>query len=439
MIFKGKDIFDINFELCSKELGLLNLPKDNLPQKGILLRILVLFRSIAKKQFAGKGRTENRIKENANIFFSLSRNEFESIKSIANGLDGAYIIGDDQYQNGFPLKEIYLKSLLYIPRVFLAYLKCSDPYYKKSFLYAFDNFCLACAAITILPGYSKNLNAKQLVVANHTFFLHRIFISAAIGCGIKTTYIQHASVTEKFPPLTGISQAFLEGEDSLHKYQGNGSSGIDMYLIGMPKFDAHFRQNALQKDKITRVGICTNGLDSIDLFGAMLKELTRNFKTIRFILRPHPADKRISSWLEIAHGNAIEFSEAKKITSFDFLEQIDVLIAGDSNIHIEATLNNIPCIYFYSEENCLDWYGFLKQKMVFGARNTNEVIQLMMSFEKELPSVRQKAKHFVSTVGSVYEADSTGLAVNVLENRDVVNTIFNTKRDHLDNHIYYLK
>ena len=45
MFFRNFDIFDLNYEYCSNEFGILDSSKDNLPKKGILLRILSLVKN----------------------------------------------------------------------------------------------------------------------------------------------------------------------------------------------------------------------------------------------------------------------------------------------------------------------------------------------------------------------------------------------------------
>jgi len=56
-----------------------------------------------------------------------------------------------------------------------------------------------------------------LVVANDHSYPCTTIVKAAQDEGVKTVYIQHASVSDKFPALK-FDYALLEGLDSLEKY-----------------------------------------------------------------------------------------------------------------------------------------------------------------------------------------------------------------------------
>ena len=53
---------------------------------------------------------------------------------------------------------------------------------------------------------------------------------------IETLYIQHASVTSRFPALK-FNYAFLDGFDTLNKYITAGPSETKVFLTGTCKFD----------------------------------------------------------------------------------------------------------------------------------------------------------------------------------------------------------
>ena len=69
MTFRGTNIFDLNYEFSSDEFGILHTTKENLPVKGIVLRILSLIKAlflilITKKQKSDK------ISKGAILFFA---------------------------------------------------------------------------------------------------------------------------------------------------------------------------------------------------------------------------------------------------------------------------------------------------------------------------------------------------------------------------------
>lgn len=428
------DIFDINYELCSEKLGILNLPPDNLPKKGILIRISSLVKGIYRHGFKKKSKIV--IDENAILFFTIAENEKLSIKDIASEIPNSYIFGVDDYKNGFPMGKLYWYSLLYIPIVLYRMVICKNKYHKKAFSYTFDGFCIAYSASHILKTYLKNINPKKIVIANQLSFYHRSLAYSAKDLKIETVYIQHASITSNFSNLNIFKTALLEGEDSLIKIQQNGTTAIRIYLIGMPKFDL-YANKVKQIHSIKTVGICTNGLDDFKAYESLLETLFKVLPDLNIIVRPHPADRRREKWFKLADKYGAKISDVKKVKSFDFFECVDTLISGDSNIHLEATLLNIPSIYFDPLESKIDWYGFLKNKLIPYAENNLKVISQIKSFRQNLPSVRKQAKFYVETVETIYDGKSAILASLVLQGKNQ-KSIFNEEIDSARNTIYRL-
>ena len=438
MYFKEYNIYDLNYEHCSQKLNLLELPKGNLPKKGILLRIIGLLISIIKKQRQNKSKKNVKVNTKANVFFVISKNEMDSIKPIASRMENYFLLGNDSYENGFPMKKIYWKSILFIPIVFLEYLKCTNKYHKESFKYAFDNFCLSYSAISILPKYLKKINPNQIIISNHTYFLHRILIQAAKTTKITTIYIQHSAVNEKFPSLNGISKALLEGNDSLIKYQMAGTEDVEIYIIGMPKFDKYYKD--IKNNKILRnIAICTNGIDRIDFFENLIILLKKRYNNYNFFLRPHIADRRLDKWMQIANNNKIDFSSSEKENAFDFLKKIDLLIAGESSIHLEAVLCNVTSIFLDSNTKEIDWYGFYKNGLVYKTSNISDVIRLIDKFSFKLESVRHKAIFFIDTINTKFDGKSSEIAKKILEKSSDLDLFFTKIQDKNKNIINHLK
>ena len=160
MNFKNFDLFNLNYEYCSINYGILNSSKDNLPKKGILLRILSLINATILLILRYKKRNIL-IPSKSVLFFGLNDNEVLPYSNILK-LDNHHLIGNDRYINGFPLIRIYLTSFLFIPIVLFYFLTTKDNVRKHSFKYIFDFYCLTFAAILIIPNYLNKLKPKKL-------------------------------------------------------------------------------------------------------------------------------------------------------------------------------------------------------------------------------------------------------------------------------------
>jgi hypothetical protein len=107
----------------------------------------------------------------------------------------------------------------------------------------------------------------------------------------------------------------------------------------------------------------------------------------------------------------IKFSNPYKESSFEFILNCDVLIAGDSSIHLDARLLNVESFYFDFTQGSriVDLYGFRKNGFVSDLQSIESIIQLIESgIDGE--NVFIKAKYYNSLVGSENESSSSQLA-----------------------------
>ena len=433
MFFRDFDIYDLNYEFSSEEFGILNTPKENLPVKGIFIRILSLIRAFFFLLLKHK-RNSNKISQQAILFFALNHNEMKPFENI-DGLDSNnYIVGDDNYCNGFPLVKIYALSFLFIPIVLFNYIFTKNETKKLSFFYAFDSYCLSFAAIIILPKYFKKLNPKKIFVSNHTRPFHRIimklFNNSILG------YIQHAAFIDNMPPFNGFNYLLIDGDDSLSKLINSKSYGNTIYKIGNSKYDDFLNFNRF-RGEFKSIGVCVNNMDKIDHIKDIILSLRDNFPLLSIFLRPHPSDPRFIEMRDFSKLNNLNFSNSIEEDSKKFLKGIDVLLAGDSNIHLEAIYLNIPSIYINFKNKTNDWYGFLKKKMLYNGNTSFKIIDIIRTIMVNKKNVRNYGKYFNASIGTIYQGKSSLLASEIINNNyDFINTAF--RKSVNDNVIFEL-
>lgn len=433
MIFKGFDIYELNYEFTSEEFGILDTSKENLPKKGIFIRFLSLINATLKsfKPFNFK----NIITAEANIFFALNNNEKKAFENLVNTKDPSFIIGDDRFTNGFPLAKIHCLSFLFVPLVLFNFIRASDPTKKLSFKYAFDSFCLTYAAILIVPGYLNKLKPKKIFLSNHTRPLHRLIIELYENRNMG--YIQHASFIEKMKPFKGFDYLLIDGQDSLAKLIKSNSVNNRIFLVGNSKHDRFLNYNK-QSKKIRNLGICINNLDNMEEIYGLIKHIKSQASHITLHIRPHPSDPRFLELKKYCAQNLILFSDSKKIDSFDFLKEIDVLIAGDSNIHLESIYMDIPSIYLNLKKIKSDWYGFLNNDLIYDGRNFKKILNYIDQISLNHEQVRKRAFTYNSSIGSLYQGKSFKLISYIInDNYSFINDNFKELRS--DNIIFSLK
>ncbi|MDX5482285.1 MAG: hypothetical protein LPK07_11445, partial [Hymenobacteraceae bacterium] len=212
----------------------------------------------------------------------------------------------------------------------------------------------------------KKYRPQAIVFANDHNADARAMLLAAKKLGIKTIYIQHSSVSPLFPPLS-YDLNLLEGQDALDKYKQCGPVSGHVEFVGMPKADK-FVKLRNKRPKVQTLGIASNLMDRLDEVESLLQSITRDFSSLRIILRPHPRDKRSYTFAQRISPN-ISLSDVRQQTVFEYLQELDMLISGNSGIHLEAVLLNVWSVYFTfnPKEELHDYYGFVKHGLVDAA------------------------------------------------------------------------
>ena len=249
---------------------------------------------------------------------------------------------------------------------------------------------------------------KALIFSNDHGPQMRALMWAARSKGIPTIYLQHASVSEYFPPLR-FDLNLLEGQDSLEKYQKIGLVEGMVKLVGMPKFDKYLRQQNHSKF-IQRIGICISLLDETPRILKLLNALQSSFPDVVFSFRPHPREVRTFDL-----PKEIQFSDAKQEGIFSFLQRQDLIIAGDTSTHLEAILLNVVSLYFPFNDQLSDYYGYVRNGLVESFTDTKAVCAYIGSIKNDRPAVHLRAKPYNAVVGTPQQGKSRELAARYIK------------------------
>jgi hypothetical protein len=367
-----------------------------------------LFKSVEKEEYL-QGKV---------WLYVVSQNNVDSLQFLKAGLPNAVLVAGQSKELGKCNKAVQRISLrrkvLYYYKflpLFFTFLK----YKKASTLRFFDLLYDAVGFNEVYLQKLRKYKPKAIVFANDHNADARAMLLAAKAADIKTVYIQHASISPIFPPLQ-FDLSLLEGQDSLDKYKLCGSVDGRLELVGMPKADAYvpFRNT---NQAIKTIGIGCNLMDATAEIENLLRQLTTDFPQLSFILRPHPRDTR--NFKSIAGINPnITISDGKKVATFDYLQQLDVQISGNSGIHLEAVLLNVWSIFYNmnTEENLHDYYGYIQHGLVDASMDYAGLQQLLQQHLYQKPEVYQRAKYYNATIGTEYDGRSGELALSFLKN-----------------------
>ncbi|MCC2545238.1 hypothetical protein LJY25_02180 [Hymenobacter sp. BT175] len=261
----------------------------------------------------------------------------------------------------------------------------------------------------------RHYRPRAIVFANDHNDDSRALLLAARTCGVPTAYVQHASVSVSFPPLS-FDLSLLEGQDALDKYRQCGPVQGRVELVGMPKADA-FLGEKNQSPTVRRVGLAVNTLDDTDAISALATYLLRKFPTLTFTFRPHPGDTRDFAFLQRQHPELL-FSDARQQHVFNFLQAQDALIAADTSTHLEATLLNLVSIYYRlgTHQVAYDYYGYVARGLVDEAASPEQLGELLRRYQQHKPADHyRRAAYYNATLGTPDEGRSQQKALALLD------------------------
>ena len=408
------DIHDLSYTFTGENFQYTILAKASLPKPGIFFRIGVfLIRWVYSLRDLPKYRDLFYDKTHPLLFFATSRNQQNSLQTIFEESSQARFLGLKGFGvERLPLFTAYTLSSFFLPIVLFQYWRASGDT-KKSYRYFFDLYWLSYGYYITARWFFHKMEPSGLVMANDHIMWTRTLLLAARREAIPSMYIQHASVTERFPPLS-FDYAFLEGIDATEKYASKGNSHTQVYLVGMASFDKHYGM-INQSDHVSALGICTNLFETFNLVEELAIQFKESIPTLKCILRPHPADSRKSDWLTMAKQFGWEYSNSEEENIFGFLNRVDAILAGDSNVHLEAALLNVYPVYFDFSKKKMDWYGFHRNGLVVYCDDTREGTKLLKSLMKKKPDVRHLTHRYCETVGTRYDGASTKLITSLIQ------------------------
>lgn len=303
-------------------------------------------------------------------------------------------------------------------------IKCLDDEKKK--VVKANSLTIFCTpGIYKLVGEIVSLYKPEVVVmANDHSTYNRCMIDICKKKNIKTIYVQHASVTDKFPGLT-FDYSFLDGQESFEKYEARGLSQGKVFLSGGVRFDGINRKK--ENKIIRRIGIALNEFDDRDKTKKIINYISSCRGDVSIVVRPHPAraGRLFEDWCEQLH---VKYSDSKNEASFDFLRNIDVLLANDSSIHLDAAIIGCPSlVYNFSSDAAQDYYGFIKHGLVreINDEHIDEVFKHTKAASLDI------VRYYQASVGTAYEGQVSTLVLDLITSITGMNSNFES---YIDKH-----
>lgn len=365
---------------------------------GILNYIYSLFQSIFINPLSFKKIGE--CNEGSLILYS-SKNQLNALEPLHKILEienNHCIISTKE----LPFIYSYISSLNSIGD-FIRYYKQSTSEERRIIGNEFCAFLRSYGDYKLFLRLFKKKRPKILIVANDHSSTFRAALLAAKEVKIKTLYVQHAAVTNKFPKMI-FNYAFLDGYDAYCKYREKGIESDSVFLIGGVRFDISNRKEKKRTGDFV-IGVALTLKDTEEEWQKTIAKLKEEYAPNKILLRPHPG-MNVARIYEYSKNEGIGFSDSRSENSFDFISNIDFLLANETSIHLDAAIMHTPSVVCscLSNKKFTDHYGFVKTGIVERIKDIKEVLPYIKNyhFSPSVESIRRyNASYNTSVEGSV--------------------------------------
>ena len=355
---------------------------------GVFFRVLLFFRFLwlnASLKWRRKP-----VKQIDVLFFAGTDNQFNSLVSTIEGLEGKKVSSEVLLGAGLGDKNrklfvgtttvkfdfaTLLTALLFFLRAPKLYFRLRKQKRDVEIKQYFNVFCQTYA---FLPYFIKQLSVLSpglVVMSNDHNVPNRCLRLAAEVLGVKTLYMQHASVSELFPPLE-FDYALLDGRVALETY----SRCLQVANLEDERTLANVKKCQVilsgQKKPVCVLGllekvafgagVAVNTLDDFEHLEVLLMKFVE--KDEGCIVRTHPFQTPV--FLERLHRlisshSSIVWSNSREESLSDFFAKVQCVIAGNTSIHLEAALAGLPTFYYEmsDEVHMPDYYGYVKNRV----------------------------------------------------------------------------
>lgn len=348
------------------------------------------------------------------LFFCISLNNRRALSYVAKQFDNEdYLLIPDVLAKELTHVRVCFISMMHIFQLLVHYGTYKGDA-KRIYGYALPNVILTAGFYQIIGEFLNKMSPKCVLLSNDHVNCSRIIVKHCSTMGIPTIYIQHASVANYYPKLD-FTYAFLDGEESYNKYTEIHKNGISKAIIlGACRFD-YMREKCIlhKKDALDIIGIAVNMIDDYVIIKSVCHTLLDVNPKLKIVIRTHPA---MLGFEHFSFGNTqIEYTSAKDETPIDFLNKIDLLIANDSSIHLDALMARVPSVmYSMASFGFSDQYSYVAQGLVHHVRDEMELRDILINRKYRLVS-SEKACYFNAAYEKEYEGKCSDIVADFIK------------------------
>lgn len=445
----GEEFFPYIYTNAYDELPYLDQKK----KAGVILRILVFCRNIVTR--VGHARVPPKVEY---LYFSGSKNQFDSLRACfkAHGktikssmlLDGpATVVNSEKRFEVVRLevKPLIITILLFMLRAPSLFFRMRQVLYRQRQKY-FDRYCACYIYVPYFYHYLQVTRPKMVVMSNDHSPANRSLLYVCKDLGIKTAYMQHASVSSLFPPLE-FDYSFLDGAVALEHYRLIPNNR----QLTMPVASSIFLTG--QKKQVSRDA-------QGEALGLGFSHLDSNKDIFRCIQRFASFDSAVSVRLHPSHSESsvaeieefvklipnVEINSAKNQPVSEYLESIAVFFGTITSLHLEIALTGVPVYALEGLGNSLvDYYGYVKSGLCRSVVFDEVDRQFVQKIEfKQSESEILALQNYSATFGTIWQNREGELVAKIIEELEMeksqfIDDIFQLVKDNQKVSIFNLR
>lgn len=342
--------------------------------------------------------------EAAVLFLYGTFNQREALRPLAASLSKSVSVefssfSEIDYQEAtFPLRYAYIKSIRFaLPFFFIA---CRSPR-RDTLKVNLDKVILAVGFIEACRKYFLALRPSFVILSNDHNLENRLVVAVATELKIRTIYVQHAEVSDQFPPLSQFDIAFLNGAAARDVYASVGNLCGEVHLVGNMKLDMLKRQMQtcmVEAGLKNVIGFAYNLISDSDRVMEFVRKY--NERGVSVLIRLHPRQNRDFHYFEkmYAECDAI-VTRSTDMSVAEFLAHIDILCGGNSSVLLESVILGRLAVQL-SVDPLEDYYGFLKRGVVISESDLANLTIDSGSLAQRLRLCQERARYFDSSLGT---------------------------------------
>ena len=391
--------FEINKIYFDKRSGFVKLIPESFQKKSILwlivLSIYHVVREIAASILKPYRNSFKDLYDNKILFILPSVNNQRALKKVIdfvkNEKDNVRIATQGFYSRLY----VAVMSVFYLPQLWKEFHKCTNEE-KRLTLYYVSNYVFTPGLVRFYFRILNKYRPECVILSNDHINFAKSLELVCEDMGIKTLYVQHASVSYAFPELH-FSHSFLDGEDAYRKYTAEGKKCTgEIIVLGAARYDdiSTYRKDRDPK-KRNCIGVAINLLDDNKITNDFCNKILDKHPEIKIKIRSHPALKYKPFVFD--NKERIIYTCATDENIIDYLNSIDFQVAGDSGVHFDSIIGGVNTVaYNFSKSVFSDNYQYVKRGLIKYAETIEQVIEYS-SVKPDISTVRYYDESYQKT------------------------------------------